>query len=127
MFSKKIFSMLLEKAKGPRSWRQFAADCDISYVQMRKLVQGEQENPPRPKLIRKLADHAFDDVDLEDFMFAAGMVRDDASFVVRESAKQDAFYAGYRALSQKDKNTVNEFIKFLASRSGRGTESSEEQ
>lgn len=119
MFSKKIFSILLEKAKGPRSWRQFASDCDISYVQMRKLVQGEQENPPRPKLIRKLADHAFGDVDLEDFMFAAGMARDDRVSVARESGKQDGFYARYHALSQKDKNTVNEFISFLASRSAK--------
>ena len=117
MFSKKIFSMLLEKAKGPRSWRQFAADCDISYVQMRKLVQGEQENPPRPKLIRKLADHAFDDVDLEDFMFAAGMARGEQAYVARESGKQDGFYSKYRSLSQKDKNTVNEFVDFLCARS----------
>ncbi len=127
MFSKKIFSMLLEKAKGPRSWRQFALDCDISYVQMRKLVQGEQENPPRPKLIRKIADHAFDDVDLEDLMFAAGMVRDDAAFLVRDKEKQDTFYSKYRALSQKDKNTVNEFLDFLSSRSAKSGEDSQKQ
>ena len=46
-FSKKIFAILLERAKGDRSWRQFAIEADISYVQMRKLAQGTQENPPR--------------------------------------------------------------------------------
>ena len=44
-WNKKIFAMLLN---------EFAADCDISYVQMRKLALGTQENPPRPKLIRKV-------------------------------------------------------------------------
>ena len=127
MFSKKIFSILIEKAKGPRSLRQFASDCGISYGQMRKLAQGEQENPPRPKLIRKLADHAFDDVDLEDFMFAAGMARDDRAAVARESGKQDGFYAKYHALSQKDKNTVNEFLDYLCSRSAKGSKGSQEQ
>ena len=78
--------MLLEKAKGPRSWRQFAADCDISYVQMRKLVQGEQENPPRPKLIRKLADHAFDDVDLEELEYRPEFVSEDEAKLMREIA-----------------------------------------
>ena len=71
MFNKKIFAILLEHAKGERSWRQFSFDCDISYVQMRKLAQATQENPPRPKLIKKIADHSFGDIDLEDFMFAA--------------------------------------------------------
>ena len=74
-FSKKIFAILLERAKGDRSWRQFAIEADISYVQMRKLAQGTQENPPRPKLIKKLAEHSFNDIDLEDFMFAVGRAK----------------------------------------------------
>ena len=49
-YNKKIFALLLERAKGERSWRSFAIDCDISYVQMRKLAFCEQENPPRRKL-----------------------------------------------------------------------------
>lgn len=117
-FSKKIFALLLEKAKGPRSWRQFAFDCDISYVQMRKLAQAEQENPPRPKLIRKIADHSFNEVDLEDYMFAAGMTKSEQIFIVRESGeKQDDVYAKYRALPQKDKNTVACFVDFLTEKS----------
>ncbi len=117
-FSKKIFAILLERAKGPRSWRQFAFDCDISYVQMRKLAQAEQENPPRPKLIKKLADHAFNEVDLEDLMFASGMMKNDQSFVVKDTGeKTDDYYAEYRSLSQKDKNTAAAFVKFLAEKS----------
>ena len=114
-FSKKIFALLLERAKGPRSWRQF--DCDISYVQMRKLAQGEQENPPRPKLIRKIADHSFNEVDLEDYMFAAGMMINDRLPVVRETERSDDAYELYRSLPQKEKNTVNEFVLFLSQKS----------
>lgn len=117
-FSKKIFAILLERAKGPRSWRQFAFDCDISYVQMRKLAQAEQENPPRPKLIKKVADNAFNEVDLEDFMFAAGMIKSDRAFIVRDSGERaDDFYAEYRALPQKDKNMAAAFVKFLLEKS----------
>ena len=116
-FSKKIFALLLERAKGPRSWRQFAFDCDISYVQMRKLAQGEQENPPRPKLIRKIADHSFNEVDLEDYMFAAGMMINDRLPVVRETERSDDAYELYRSLPQKEKNTVNEFVLFLSQKS----------
>jgi hypothetical protein len=52
-FRKNILSLLLEKARGERSLRQFAIECDISYVQMRKLVLCAQENPPAPSLSRK--------------------------------------------------------------------------
>ena len=65
-WSKKIFALLLTEAKGVRSWRQFAIDCGISYVQMRKLALGTQANPPRPKLIRKVAANAEDLLPIND-------------------------------------------------------------
>ena len=124
--------MLLEQAKGVRSWRQFASDCDISYVQMRKLAQSSQENPPRPKLIHKIAMNAFNDVDLEDFMFAAGAVAAD-SMSIRSASQTPAesFYEKYRSLSGKDRRTVNDFVDFLTARRvksepGGGSEVSEE-
>ncbi len=105
--------MLLVEAKGVRSWRQFAADCDISYVQMRKLALGTQENPPRPKLIRKVASNAFGEVDLQDLMFAAGINTGD-SMIVRESATDaETPYDKYRSLPLKDRKTVDRFIEFL--------------
>ena len=117
-YSKKIFAMLLERAKGDRSWRQFAFDCDISYVQMRKLAQATQENPPRPRLIRKIADHSFNEIDLEDFMFAAGMTKNEGSFIVKEpSSRAEGIYSSYRALSARDRKLAEDFIDFLTSRS----------
>ncbi len=114
-WNKKIFAMLLEQAKGVRSWRQFAAECDISYVQLRKLVAMEQENPPRPKLIRKIAATAFGDVDLADLMFAAGIAMPDAS--LQNQPKVETVHDRFNALPPKDRRTVEEFIEFLHSRS----------
>jgi len=113
-WNKKIFAMLLESAKGVRSWRQFAADCGISYVQMRKLAMGTQENPPRPKLIRKVADHAFGEIDLEDLMFAAGMCGGDQTLPGRAADRSDSF-AVYRTLSPRDRAAADKFIAFLKS------------
>ncbi len=113
-WNKKIFAMLLVEAKGVRSWRQFAADCDISYVQMRKLALCTQDNPPRPKLIRKVAAHAFGEIDLEDLMFAAGIYTGE-SMTVRENSESESPYFKYRALSNKDRKTVERFIDFLIS------------
>ncbi len=112
-WNKKIFAMLLNEAKGVRSWRQFAADCDISYVQMRKLALGTQENPPRPKLIRKVALHAFGEIDLEDLMFAAGIHASD-TMALRESAEaSETPIDKYRSLPSKERKTVDKFIEFL--------------
>lgn len=111
-WNKKIFALLLAEAKGVRSWRQFAADCDISYVQMRKLALGTQENPPRPKLIRKVASHAFGEIDLLDLMFAAGIhTGDSASF--RENNMYESPIDKYRSLPSKERRMVDKFIEFL--------------
>ena len=100
-YNKKIFAILLEQAKGDRSWRQFAFDCDISYVQMRKLAQATQEN--------------FNDIDLEDLMFAAGMTKNEGSFIVKESSSyQSGVFSAYRALPAKDRKTVDDFVDFLS-------------
>jgi len=113
-WNKKIFSLLLNEAKGVRSWRQFAADCDISYVQMRKLALGIQENPPRPRLIRKVASQAFNEIDLEDLMFAAGIHYGDNPSRMNADAPETTFDK-YQGLSVKDKRTVDKFVEFLAS------------
>ena len=112
-WNKKIFAMLLERAKGVRSLRQFSADCGVSYVQMRKLLNMEQENPPRPKLIRKIAGNAFGDVDLEDLLFAAGLNPGAAPSVKRKPVETS--HDRLRGLPAKDRRIAEAFIDFLAS------------
>lgn len=116
-WSPKIFAMLLEEAKGVRSWRQFSADCDISYVQMRKLAMCEQVNPPRPKLIRKVAMQAFGEIDLEDLLFAAG-IKTGESMAMRDNEETEVAvtaYDKYRSLPPKERKTIDKFINFLVS------------
>ena len=112
-WNKKIFAMLLTEAKGVRSWRQFAIDCDISYVQMRKLALGTQENPPRPKLIRKVAMHAFGEIDLEDLMFAAGIHTSDSMTFRDNEIQEESPYDKYRSLPLKERKLVDKFVEFL--------------
>ena len=115
-WNKKIFAILLEKAKGVRSWRQFAAECEVSYVQMRKLASMAQENPPRPKLIRKVAEKAFNDIDLEDLLFAAGISTSPVRPLSREQEEQpqeETAYDRFRALPARDRRIVEEYIDFL--------------
>ncbi len=123
-WNKKIFAMLLTEAKGVRSWRQFAADCDISYVQMRKLALSTQENPPRPKLIRKVASQAFGEIDLADLMFAAGINLNDSTTVRDESetASVPTPYDKYRSLPPKERKMADKFIDFLLAESKKGSE-----
>lgn len=71
-FNKKIFALLIEKAKGDRTVKQFANDCGISYVQLHKLELGAQENAPGIKLITKLAQNSAGGIELEDYLLAAG-------------------------------------------------------
>ena len=109
-FRKNILSMLLEKAKGERSLRQFAIECDISYVQMRKLVLCAQENPPRPKLIKKIAEHCAEGVTFDDLMFASGHVVPDR--VVRPHSEDDVVRK-IKSLPPKSRKLAESYVDFL--------------
>lgn len=117
-FNKRIFSLLLEQAKGERSWRQFAMDCDISYIQMRKLALGQQENSPRKKLMTKIAQNAAGGITLEDLLFCSG-----ASFPQEEKKlsgalvrSEELFHEKFQTLSMGQRKMVLDFIDFLVSR-----------
>ena len=112
-FNKKIFAMLIDKAKGERSVRRFSSDCGISYLQLRKLLLCEQENPPRIKLITKLAENSENNVDLEDYMFAAGMSNQDENSESTISPRLRLLMHNYSLLSVKQQKTVDDFIDFL--------------
>ncbi len=111
-YSKKIFALLLERAKGERSWRVFAEDCDISSVQMRKLACCEQENPPRRKLLLKLGAHSENGITAEDFLTAAGTDEE------KLSAEDKALLSTVSALRPKDRRLLEDYAAFLLSRSG---------
>lgn len=121
-FSKKIFSLLLEKGKGERSWRQYSIDAGISYVQMRKLAQCEQVNPPRPKLIRKIASCSDNGITIDDFMFSIGIIPSrqqrptPPGTVAAAASRQAKFLENYRSLGTKQRRIVEEFTEFLTTK-----------
>ncbi len=108
-FNKKIFALLLDRAKGERTLRRFAIECDISYVQLRKLMLCEQDNPPRMKLIEKLGAHSANDITAEDFAFAAGygMAYHGKRIVAMP------IYQKFASLDARKRREVEYFIDFL--------------
>lgn len=111
-FNKKVFAVLLEKAKGERSWRKFAADCGISYIQMLKLSKGEQENSPRSGLIAKIGERSENGIGTEDFYFAAGFEPE----AKRSSATSDSLGERFCSLSPARRKAVEDFVDFLYSK-----------
>lgn len=119
-FNQKLFAILLDRARGQRSWRQFSIDCEISYVQMRKLANAQQENPPRMKLIKKIAQNADNDITEEDLRFCAGISVDSDKKklpVSSASIKQgELFYEKFLSLSMGQRKMICDFIDFLTER-----------
>ena len=114
-FNKKILSMLIEKAKGDRSTREYAQDCALSYVQLHKLEMCLQENPPGKKLLVKLAENAEGNVELEDFFFACGLDNDGNAEGSKKYTSQKSvdIQSKYDLLSQGQKKTVYDFVDYL--------------
>ncbi len=114
-FNKKIFIMLLEKARGSRTTREFATDCGISYVQLHKLELGLQDNPPGRQLLIRLAENSESDIELEDFLFVCGYDNEEASNKQSSSKKSKSLdiQSLYDKLSQGQKKTVYDFVDYL--------------
>ena len=117
-FNKRIFSLLLEQAKGERSWRQFAMDCDISYIQMRKLALCQQENSPRLKLINKIAQNAAGGITADDFLFCSGVYKETEDKKPAGNAHRsgELFNEKFQNLSMGQRKMVLDYIDFLLSR-----------
>lgn len=115
-FNKKILAMLIEKAKGNRSTRRFSQDCGISYVQLHKLENMLQENPPGQKLIKKLAENSENGIELDDYFFACGLDENGNAEEKNEQkkpSKSQNIQKMYDLLSQGQKKTVYDFIDYL--------------
>lgn len=106
--------MLIEKARGDRTVRKFAKDCDISYVQLHKLEMCAQDNPPGLRLVTKLAENSEGGIELEDYLFACGI---DASSQDNKKGKAPKksldVQSMYDKLTQGQKKTVYDFIDYL--------------
>ncbi len=112
-FNKKIFALLLEKAKGERTTRQFANDCGISYVQLHKLELGGQENAPGMNLLMRLAANSAGGIELEDFMLAAGR-QNESKQKTQKKKKSVNIQDMYDNLSASQQKTIYDFMDYLS-------------
>ncbi len=113
-FNKKILAMLIERAKGERTTREFANDCGISYVQLHKLEMCQQENAPGIKLLTKLAENSENGIELEDYMFACGIEEQEIKPQKKQPTQKSLdVQSMYDKLSQGQKKTVYDFIDYL--------------
>ena len=93
--------------------RRFASESGISYLQLRKLIMREQDNPPGIKLITKLAENSENGIDIEDYLYATGKTEDFSSTDEPIPPKIRLLIQNYNSLSSKQQKTVDEFIDFL--------------
>lgn len=113
-FNKKVFAILLEKARGERTTKQFANDCGISYVQLHKLELCGQENAPGIKLMTKISNNSAGEIELEDFMLAAGYTDKASEKIVTKKKKSLDIQELYDSLSTSQQKTVYDFMDYLA-------------
>ena len=112
-FNKRVFALIIEKAKGDRTTKQFAKDCGISYVQLHKLELCGQENAPGIKLMTKLANNSAFGIELEDYMLAAGRTGDQGK-EKQKKKKSISIQELYDSLSSSQQRTIYEFMDYLA-------------
>ncbi|MCR5353749.1 MAG: hypothetical protein K6D98_05525 [Clostridiales bacterium] len=116
-FNKKIFALLIEKAKGERTTKQFANDCGISYVQLHKLELANQENAPGIKLMTKLANNSAGGIELEDYLLAAGY-SDENEKEMNIKKRSFNIQDMYDNLTSNQQKTVYDFMDFLLNYKG---------
>lgn len=121
-YNKKAFALLMDRAKGDRTLLEFARECDISYVQLRKFELCRQQGAPGEKLLRKLADHSVGGVSYEMLLSVAGY-RDEAS--IKEL--NDPSLCLLKSLSASQHRQVSEFAEFLKSRDAKTKEEKQGQ
>ena len=116
-FNKKIFAILLEQAKGDRSWRQFAIDSNVSYIQIRKLALQQQQNSPRRKLIQKIAQNAAGGITADDLLFCSGINKEEnqkpSGAAIRS---RELILEKLQSLSMGQRKMLLDFMDFLANR-----------
>jgi transcriptional regulator with XRE-family HTH domain len=78
-FDKEKFAFLLNKARGNRSINQYALHSGVTAAHISRLSRGLLDSPPTPQTIKKLAEHAHNNVTYEELMAAAGYLQETAT------------------------------------------------
>lgn len=116
-FNKRVFALLIDRARGERTTKQFANDCGISYVQLHKLELCGQENAPGIKLMTKLANNSTGGIELEDYLLAAGYENEKTENNhgnISKKRKSVDIQQLFESLSSSQQKTVYDFMDYLA-------------
>ncbi|MBE6678000.1 MAG: hypothetical protein E7597_04310 [Ruminococcaceae bacterium] len=110
-YSKKLFAILLDIAKGKRDLKEYAAESGISHVQLKKFSLCKQNGPPTPKLLAKLASVAQNGITYEDFLSICGYREDEVL-----TSRIDPLCFKAEKLSPAKHKFLEDFADFLAKR-----------
>ena len=116
-FNRKLLSLLIKTAKGDRSTKQFAAECGISYMQLRKLENGLQENAPGMGLLTKLAAESEGGIELVDYMLVCCIAPKEPVKPAPKKKKVLNIQSKFEQLTASQQKTVYDFTDYLLNKS----------
>lgn len=76
MFDKEKFKELVILARGDRTNQQYSDDSGVSRAYISGYINKKIDNAPTPEVIKRLASCALNGITYEDFMKAAGHIKD---------------------------------------------------
>lgn len=103
MYDLDLLIDLIKAAKGYRSLNQFAKECAVDAGNISRLLNKKSSQPPRPGTLKKIADHAHNNVTYDKLMMAAGYINID-------DAEENSDFS---PLSPKDENEIEKKIEAL--------------
>jgi transcriptional regulator with XRE-family HTH domain len=68
---------LIKQAQGDRSLNQFALNCNVNAGHLSRVLNGKFVNPPTPDFLKKISQHAYNEVTYDNLMEAAGYTVND--------------------------------------------------
>ncbi|CVK21540.1 hypothetical protein [Sporomusa sphaeroides] len=87
VFDKALFATLLKKSMDIRTINEYGRQTMVSPSYISRLLRQLLPDPPSPEIIRKISNHARNDITYEQFMMAAGHIP--CSAMERSSLKTD--------------------------------------
>jgi hypothetical protein len=120
-FDKELFASLLIKAKGKRTLNNYARQSGVTGAHISRLSRALLDSPPTAPTIKKLADHAHNDVTYEKLMSAAGYMDEDPDSTNSENTddirpltpEEQVFFKDWDKLSEEQQEKVKDYIRLL--------------
>jgi hypothetical protein len=125
VFDKDYFSKLLRKAIGDRSIAEFSKSCNISRTHISNYVNKNYDNPPKPELIKVIADKGIGKASYHELMVAAGYLTNeekinkavkenpDLQKVWQSMQERDDLQLAFKQLSDMSPRNIREILRVI--------------